>query len=197
MLQFLNNFRVISLLDIYLWLAKHSTSCYLSYREAILSSPCTSFASTKKETMWQLEPPLIPNYSCHKWLIFQDKSGLVLSPFILNSVGQSILSHKGRQALTLDCGNHWPRGPVNQKIHWPPKKPTGPPKTCNDPNVFAAGIYDFTSEVAHFCTLGLYITKNKYELTLPSEFCRFPVKNNGGIRSTKKKKPLAPRASGK
>ena len=74
------------------------------------------------------------------------------------------------QALTLDCGNHWPGGPVNQKIHWPPKKPTGPPKTCNDPNVFAAGIYDFTREVAHFCTLGLYITKNKYELTLPSEF---------------------------
>ena len=64
---------------------------------------------------------------------------------------------------------------MNQKIHWPPKKPTGPPKTCNDPNVFAAGIYDFTREVAHFCTLGLYITKNKYELTLPSEFCRFPV----------------------
>ena len=92
------------------------------------------------------------------------------------------------QALTLDCGNHWPGGPVNQTIHWPPKKPTGPPKTCNDPNVFAAGIYDFTREVAHFCTLGLYITKNKYELTLPSEFCRFPVKNNGGIRSTKKKK---------
>ena len=46
----------------------------------------------------------------------------------------------------------------NQKIHWPPKKPTGPPKTCNDPNVFAAGIYDFMREVAHFCTLlGLYI----------------------------------------
>ena len=92
------------------------------------------------------------------------------------------------QALTLDCGNHWPGGPVNQKIHWPPKKPTGPPKTCNDPNVFAKGIYDFTHEVAHFCTLGLYITKNKYELTLPSEFCRFPVKNIGGIRSTKKTK---------
>ena len=68
-----------------------------------------------------------------------------------------------------------------QKTHWPPK-------TCNNPNVFAAGIYDFTREVAHFCTLGLYITKNKYELTLPSEFCRFPVSNNGGIRSTEKKK---------
>ena len=63
------------------------------------------------------------------------------------------------QALTLDCSNHWPGGPVNQKIHWPPKKPTGPPKTCNDPNVFAAGIYDFTREVAHFCTLGLYNEK--------------------------------------
>ena len=87
---------------------------------------------------------------------------------------------------------------MNQKIHWPPKKTTGPPKTCNDPNVFAAGIYDFTREVANFCTLGLYITKNKYELTL--EFCRFPVKNNGGIRSTKekkKKKHWPPRASGK
>ena len=102
------------------------------------------------------------------------------------------------QALTLDCGNHWPRGPVNQKIHWPPKKPTGPPKTCNDPNVFAAGIYDFTCEVAHFCTLGLYITKNKYELTLLSEFCRFPVKIMAAYEALKKKKtPLAPRASGK
>ena len=96
-------------------------------------------------------------------------------------------NHYVTQALTLDCGNHWPGGPVNHKIHWPPKKPTGPPpKTCNHPNVFAAGIYDFTREVANFCTLGIYITKNKYELTLPSEFCRLPVKNNGGIRSTKK-----------
>ena len=43
------------------------------------------------------------------------------------------------QALTLDCGNHWPGGPVNQKIHWPPKKPTGPPKTCNEPNYFRGG----------------------------------------------------------
>ena len=77
---------------------------------------------------------------------------------------------------------------MNQKIHWPPKKPTGPPKTCNDPNVFAAGIYDFTREVAHFCTLGLYITKNKYELTLPSEFCRFPVKIMAAYEALKKKK---------
>ena len=92
------------------------------------------------------------------------------------------------QALTLDCGNHWPGRPVNQKINWPPKKPTGPPKTCNDPNVFAAGIYDFTREVAHFCTLGLYITKNKYELTLPSEFRRFPVKIMAAYEALKKKK---------
>ena len=76
---------------------------------------------------------------------------------------------------------------MNQKIHWPPKKPTGPPKTCNDPNVFAAGIYDFTREVANFCTLGLYITKNKYELTLPSEFCRFPVKIMAAYEALKKK----------
>ena len=76
---------------------------------------------------------------------------------------------------------------MNQKIHWPPKKPTGPTKTCNDPNVFAAGIYDFTSEVAPFCTLGLYITKNKYELTLPSEFCRFPVKIMAAYEALKKK----------
>ena len=76
---------------------------------------------------------------------------------------------------------------MNQKIHWPPKKPTGPPKTCNDPNVFAAGIYDFTCEVANFCTLGLYITKNKYELTLPSEFCRFPVKIMAAYEALKKK----------
>ena len=97
------------------------------------------------------------------------------------------------QALTLDCGTHWPGGPVNQKIHWPPKKPTGPPKTCNDPNVFAAGIYDFTREVAHFCTLGLYITKNKYKLTLPSEFCRFPVKIMAAYEALKKKKkPTGP-----
>ena len=95
---------------------------------------------------------------------------------------------KCNQALTLDCGNHWPGGPVNQKIHWPPKKPTGPPKTCkNDPNVFAAGIYDFTREVAHFCTLGLYITNDKYELTLPSEFCRFPVKIMAAYEVLKKK----------
>ena len=92
---------------------------------------------------------------------------------------------------------------MNQIIHWPPKKPTGPPKTCNDPNVFAAGIYDFMHEVAHFCTLslGIYITKNKYELTLPSEFCRSPVKIMVAYEALKKKfkkkEPLAPRASGK
>ena len=98
------------------------------------------------------------------------------------------------QALTLDCGNHWPGRPVNQKINWPPKKPTGPPKTCNDPNVFAAGIYDFTREVANFCTLDLYITKNKYELTLPSEFCRFPVKIMAAYEALKKikKKKIGP-----
>ena len=62
-----------------------------------------------------------------------------------------------------------------------------PPKTCNDPNVFAAGIYDFTREVAHFCTLGLYITKNKYKLTLPSEFCRFPVKIMAAYEELKNK----------
>ena len=46
-------------------------------------------------------------------------------------------------------------------------------------------------EVAHFCTLGL---------TLPSEFCRFPVKIMAAYEALKKKKkknPLAPRASGK
>ena len=86
---------------------------------------------------------------------------------------------------------------MNQKIHWPPKKNTGPPKTCNDPNVFAAGIYDFTREIAYFCTLGLYITKNKYELTLPSEFCRFPVKIMAAYEALKKKKKMAPRASRK
>ena len=89
---------------------------------------------------------------------------------------------------------------MNQKIHWPPNKPTGTPKTCNDPNVFAAGIYDFTHEVAHFCTLGLYkiigLTKSKYELTLPSEFCRFPVKIMAAYEALKIKK-LAPWASGK
>ena len=106
---------------------------------------------------------------------------------IWSSRSRSQASRHDRQALTLDCGNHWPGGPVNQKIHWPPKKPTGPPKTCNDPNVFAAGIYDFTREVAPFCTLGLYITKNKYELTLPSEFCRFPVKIMAAYEALKKK----------
>ena len=68
------------------------------------------------------------------------------------------------------------------------RKSTGPPKTCNDPNVFAAGICDFTREVAHFCTLGLYITKNKYELTLPSEFCRFPVNIMAAYEALKKTK---------
>ena len=103
--------------------------------------------------------------------------------------------HFSISAAGLDIGL-WQ--PLNQKIHWPPKKPTGPPKTCNDPNVFAAGIYDFTREVAHFCTLGLYITKNKYELTLPSEFCRFPVKIMAAYEALIFFfKPLAPRASGK
>ena len=48
---------------------------------------------------------------------------------------KAVYSNKQRDmhALTLNRGNHWPGGPVNQKIHWPPKKPTGPPKTCNDP----------------------------------------------------------------
>ena len=103
--------------------------------------------------------------------------------------------------MCTECGtfdNAGLGGPVNQKIHWPPKKPTGPPKTCNDPNVLAAGIYDFTREVANCCTLGLYITKNKYELTLPSEFCRFPVKIMAAYEALKKKKKtLAPWASGK
>ena len=95
---------------------------------------------------------------------------------------------------------HWTvatTGPGGQwiiKSTGPPKNPLAPPpKTCNHPNVFAAGIYDFTREVAHFCTLGLYITKNKYELTLPSEFCRFPVKIMAAYEALKKKKnPLAP-----
>ena len=99
----------------------------------------------------------------------------------------AIFTESGSQALTLDCGNHWSGGPVNQKIHWPPKKSTGPPKTCNDPNVFAAGIYDFKREVAHFCTLDLCITKNKYELTLLSEFCRFPVKIMAAYEALTKK----------
>ena len=54
---------------------------------------------------------------------------------------------------------------------------------------------DFTHEVAHFCTLGLYITKNKYELTLPTEFCRFPVKIMAAYEALKKTKnhwPLGP-----
>ena len=88
---------------------------------------------------------------------------------------------------------HWtvattgPGGQWIRKSTGPPKNPLAPLKTCNDPNVFAAGIYDFTREVAHFCTLGLYITKNKYELTLPFEFCRFPVKRFF-LRTKKKKK---------
>ena len=78
---------------------------------------------------------------------------------------------------------------MNQKIHWPPKKPTGPPqKHVMTQTKFAAGIYYFTHEVAHFCTLGLYTTKNKYELTLPSEFCRFPVKILAAYEALKKKK---------
>ena len=89
-------------------------------------------------------------------------------------------SAQERQALTLDCGNHWPGGPESENP-LAPKKPTGPPKTCNDPNVFAAGIYDFTREVAHV------ITKNKYELTLPSEFCRFPVKIMAAYEALTKK----------
>ena len=62
--------------------------------------------------------------------------------------------------------------------------------------IFAAGIYDFTHKVAHFCTLGLYNEKiNLYKLTLPSEFCRFPVKIMAAYEALKKKKkknPLGP-----
>ena len=47
-----------------------------------------------------------------------------------------------------------------------------------------------------FVQLCLYIKKNKYELTLPSEFCRFPVKIMAAYEALKKK-TLAPRASGK
>ena len=91
----------------------------------------------------------------------------------------SINQFKARLGTGLDIGLWQPlaRGASESENPLaPPKNPLAPPRTCNDPNVFAAGIYDFTREVAHFCTLGLYITKNKYELTLPSEFCRFPVK---------------------
>ena len=40
----------------------------------------------------------------------------------------------------------------------------------------------------HTFVRGLYITKNKYELTLPSEFCRFPVKIMVAYEALKKKK---------
>ena len=73
-----------------------------------------------------------------------------------------------------------------QKTHWPPQN------HVMTQMFFAEGIYDFTREVAHFCTLGLYITKNKYELTLPSEFCRFPVKIMAAYEALKKKKNLWP-----
>ena len=106
------------------------------------------------------------------------------------------IKHKRRSGLDIGLWQPLARGGASesenplspQKTHWPPKT-----------NVFAAGIYDFTHEVAHFCTLGLYITKNKYELTLPSEFCRFPVKIMAAYEALKKKKKktLAPRASGK
>ena len=136
---------------------------------------------------------------CQFWCLLKALWLLHVMHCITQNCQNRLIVDSVLQALTLDCGNHWPGGPVNQKIHWPPQKPTGPPKTCNDPNVFAAGIYDFTSEVAHFCTLGLYITKNKYELTLPSEFCQFPVKIMAAYEALKKqnKKTLAPQASGK
>ena len=89
---------------------------------------------------------------------------------------------------------HWtvattgPGGQWIRKSTGPPKNPLALQKHVITQQKFAAWIYDFTCEVTDFCTLGLYITKKKYQLMLPSEFCRFPVKNNGGIRSTKKKK---------
>ena len=81
---------------------------------------------------------------------------------------------------------HWtvattgPGGQWIRKSTGPPKKPTGPPKTCNDPNVLWFHAWS--------CTL-LYIrpiTKNKYKLTLPSEFCRFPVKIMAAYEALKK-----------
>ena len=144
--------------------------------------------SLRDVTLFVLEPyPLLLHIYC-----ICNKTKLILPESLQSATGYYMdIFFLTVQALTLDCGNHWPGGPVNQKIHWPPKKPTGPPKTCNDPNVFAVGIYDFTREVAHFCTLlilGIFITKNKYELTLPSEFCRFPVKILAAYKALKKQK---------
>ena len=39
------------------------------------------------------------------------------------------------------------------------ENPLAPQKHVMNQMIFAAGIYDFTREVAHFCTLCLYITK--------------------------------------
>ena len=48
------------------------------YKVGLLSRPLVPFEVScqpdrvqVQETMWQLEAPLIPNYSCHKWLVFQ------------------------------------------------------------------------------------------------------------------------------
>ena len=58
--------------------------------------------------------------------------------------------------------------------------------------IFAAGIYDFTREVAHFCTLGLYNEK-LVQINVAFRVLPIPSKNNGGIRSTKKKKIVVAR----
>ena len=104
---------------------------------------------------------------------------------------------------------HWTvatTGPGGQWIQWI-RKSTGPPKNPLAPQkhimtqMFSRREFMIARVKLHifFCTLGLYITKNKYELTLSSEFCRLPVKIMAAYEALKKlnKKTLAPWASGK
>ena len=53
------------------------------------------------ETMWQLELPLIANYSCHKGLVFQDKCGLVQSAMPFKQCGPVHLVSQGEDNFTL------------------------------------------------------------------------------------------------
>ena len=69
----------------------------------------------------------------------------------------------GGHTCIQKCGNrpwHWtvattgPGGQWIRKSTGPPKNPLAPQKHVMNQIIFPAGIYDFTREVAYFCTLG-------------------------------------------
>ena len=74
--------------------------------------------------------------------------------FVINAIIYTTQDNRGRPwhwtVATTGPGGQWIR-----KSTGPPKNPLAPQKHVMNQIIFAAGIYDFTREVAHFCTLGL------------------------------------------